>query len=67
MLEGIKEFKVRYLATGKDWANSWESKDTYPDAVEISLTVERGEKEKKKKISMQIVATVRFPNNKAAN
>jgi hypothetical protein len=40
------------------------TKNRFPDSVEVSLTVERGkEGEKKKKISMQLVIPIRFPNN----
>ena len=72
LLEGVSEFKLRYFGKGKqDWITAWSSekssdasiKDNYPNAVEISLTVENGDGEKKRKISMQIVAQVRFPNN----
>lgn len=73
LLENVSEFKLRYFGKGKqDWVDSWSSKtgdavtkDSYPNAVEISLTVENGEGAKKRKISMQIVAPVRFPNNAA--
>ena len=71
LLENISEFKLRYFGKGKqDWVDAWSSKDgdgatkdAYPAAVEISLTVENGDGPKKRKISMQIVAQVRFPNN----
>ena len=71
LLTDVTEFRLRYLGKGKqDWANAWDSKQgdgvakgRFPDAVEISLTVEKGERDKKKKISMQIVAPIRFPNN----
>lgn len=71
LLRDVTEFKLRYFGRGKqDWSNDWNSvsgdgvtKNAYPQEVEISLTIERGEKDKKKKISMQTVALVRFPNN----
>lgn len=71
LLENVSEFKLRYFGKGKqDWVSAWSSKtgdavtkDAYPAAVEISLTVENGDDAKKRKISMQIVAQVRFPNN----
>ena len=72
LLEDVSEFKLRYFGKGKqDWVTAWSSeknsdpsiKDNYPNAVEISLTVEKGDGTKKRKISMQIVAQVRFPNN----
>lgn len=72
LLENVSEFKLRYFGQGKqDWVDSWNSRTgdsvargSFPSAVEVSLTVENGETDKKRKISMQIVAQVRFPNNK---
>lgn len=71
LLENVTEFKLRYLGEGKqDWVGDWDSrpqsqdaleKGRYPLAVEISLTVHKGEKTKKN--SMQIVANIHFPNN----
>jgi prepilin-type N-terminal cleavage/methylation domain-containing protein len=69
LLDGIEEFKLRYYGIGKqDWSNDWafnikDPKAKFPDAVEISLTVAQGEKERKKKVSMQIVVPIRFVNN----
>lgn len=71
LLTDVTEFKLRYMGKGRqDWANDWDSvkgdaiaKGRFPDAVEISLTIEKGEGDKKKKISMQIVAPLRFTNN----
>lgn len=71
LLEDVSEFRLRYFGQGKqDWNTEWNSeasdgatKGNYPQAVEISLTIERGEEGKKRKVSMQIVAAVRFPNN----
>lgn len=73
LLENVTEFKLRYFGKGKqDWVSSWDTKNgdgiakgRFPDAVEISLTVEKGNKEPKKKISMQIVVPIRFTNNSA--
>lgn len=74
LLENVSEFKLRYFGAGKqDWNEGWDStandaatKDSYPQAVEISLAVEMGKNEnvKKKKISMQLIVPIRFPNNK---
>lgn len=63
LLNGIKEFSLRYLGEGKqDWVEDWSTvqndgatKDRFPEAVEVSLSVD--------KISMQMVIPVRFPNN----
>jgi len=71
ILPDVTEFKLRYIGKGmQEWVSEWSSekgdgirKGRFPDAVEISLKVERGPKDKKKKISMQIVAAIRFPNN----
>jgi prepilin-type N-terminal cleavage/methylation domain-containing protein len=73
LLTDVSEFKLRYFGKGKqDWVNDWNTvqgdgiaKNRFPDAVEISLTVEKGETEKKKKISMQMVVPIRFANNYA--
>lgn len=71
LLEDVSEFRLRYFGQGKqDWNTEWNSetgdaatKSSYPQAIEISLSIERGEEGKKRKVSMQIVAAVRFPNN----
>lgn len=71
LLQDIQEFKFRYLGKGKqDWVTDWNSiqgdaatKDKFPEAVEISVTVAHGEGEKVRKISMQIVSAIRFSNN----
>jgi hypothetical protein len=77
MLENVSEFKLRYIGAGKDdWVSEWRSdqggdtatKNHYPAAVEVSLTVQHKDAKtgKMKKYSMQIVAQVRFPNNEEA-
>lgn len=72
LLENVSEFKLRYIGKGKqDWVSDWRSdmqgdgvtKGRFPQAVEVSLTVEKKEKGKAKKYSMQIIASVHFPNN----
>ncbi|PIS09725.1 MAG: general secretion pathway protein GspJ [Bdellovibrio sp. CG10_big_fil_rev_8_21_14_0_10_47_8] len=72
LLENVSEFKLRYFGKGKqDWSTTWDTtqsdsitKNRFPDAVEISLTVEKEVKgAKSKKLSMQIVVPIRFPNN----
>lgn len=81
LLPDITEFRLRYYSKlQKDWRKDWNSKEDvgdtntkgrYPEAVEISLTVETQpkdpKKEKKKKISIQMVVPVHFPNNKDPN
>lgn len=75
LLDSVIEFKLRYFGEGKqDWVKDWNSltgdsatKSRYPDAVEISLTIGDPGNEKQKKISFQIVAPIRFPNNSDPN
>ncbi len=71
LLENVTEFKLRYIASSKqDWITSWNSKsgdpsikDHFPETVEISLAIAKGEGTKKKTLSMQMIAPIRFPNN----
>ncbi|MGE3758331.1 MAG: type II secretion system protein GspJ [Pseudobdellovibrionaceae bacterium] len=72
LLENVSEFKLRYMGEGKqDWVTEWKTgeggdgvtKGRFPDAVEVSLTVTPDPKQTKKKVSMQIVVPIRFPNN----
>lgn len=72
LLENISEFKLRYIGKGKqDWNNDWRTdqagdavtKNRFPQAVEVSLTVEKDKGGKKKKFSMQVVIPIHFPNN----
>lgn len=78
LLENVSEFKLRYIGKGKqDWVRDWRTdsggdaatKGRFPTAVEISLTVEKKNGTKSKKYSMQVIASVHFPNNpeEAAN
>ncbi|MBK9322752.1 MAG: prepilin-type N-terminal cleavage/methylation domain-containing protein [Bdellovibrionaceae bacterium] len=77
LLENVSEFKLRFIGKGKDdWVTDWRSdtggdavtRNNFPSAVEVSLTVERKDPKtsKIKKYSMQIVAQIRFPNNEEA-
>lgn len=73
MLENVTEFKLRYINEGKqDWVSTWNStssssdagtKNSFPESVEISLSIEREIENKPKTYSMQIVVPVHFPNN----
>lgn len=72
LLENVSEFKLRYIGKGKqDWGSDWRtdeqgdgaSKGKFPQAVEVSLTVEKKNKAKGKKYSMQVVVPIHFPNN----
>jgi prepilin-type N-terminal cleavage/methylation domain-containing protein len=68
LLENVTELKFRYLGEGKtEWSEEWDSttdttKNNFPQAVEISMTTQK--EGKAKKYSMQIVANIRFPNNR---
>lgn len=72
LLENVSEFKIRYMGKGKqDWVSDWRTdaqgdgatKGKFPQAVEVSLTIEKKEKGKSKKYSMQVIVPVHFPNN----
>ncbi|UXR63863.1 type II secretion system protein GspJ [Bdellovibrio bacteriovorus] len=72
LLEHVTEFKLRYMGKGKqDWASSWRtdaqgdaaSKGKFPQAVEISVTVDKKIAGKSKKYSMQLIVPIHFPNN----
>ncbi len=73
MLENVTEFKLRYIGESKqDWVATWNSTSSssdagtrglFPDAVEVSLTIEREIDKKTKTYSMQFVIPVHFPNN----
>lgn len=72
LLENVSEFKLRYIGKGKqDWVTDWRTdaqgdgatKGKFPQAVEISITVEKKEKGKGKKYSMQVIVPIHFPNN----
>ena len=72
LLEHVSEFKLRYMGKGKqDWVTDWRSdsqgdgatKGKFPQAVEVSVTVEKKVKDKNKKYSMQLVVPIHFPNN----
>jgi len=72
LLENVKEFKLRYIGDGKkDWVKEWKTtggsddstKAIFPDAVEISLAIERELEGKKREYSLQYVVPVHNPNN----
>lgn len=72
LLENVSEFKLRYIGKGKqDWVSDWRTdeqgdgatKGKFPQAVEISITVEKKVKAKGKKYSMQVIVPIHFPNN----
>lgn len=71
LLEYISEFKLRYKGPGKqDWVSEWktnggdgQAKGKFPTLIEVNLVTEKGTQTKPKRISMQMVVPVRFPNN----
>lgn len=47
LLEGVREFKLRYLDTGGNWQNQWPPSGItggLPQATEVSLTLSSGDK-----------------------
>ncbi len=46
LLEGVREFKLRYLDSSKNWQTQWPSagQPAFPQAVEVTLTLISGEK-----------------------
>ena len=74
LLENVKEFKLRYTGDSKkDWQKEWKTvggqddsvKGIFPDAVEITLAIERELNGKKREYSLQYVVPLHFPNNPA--
>lgn len=71
LLEGVSEFSLRYLGRRQqDWTSNWDSrqengaqKNLYPEAIEVTLTRTSGEGPSEKKITMQSVTYLHFPNN----
>lgn len=72
LLENVKEFKLRYTGESKkDWQKEWKTvggqddsaKGMFPDAVEITLAIERELAGKKREYSLQYVVPLHFPNN----
>ncbi len=72
LLENVSEFTLRYIGKGKqDWVKEWRTDDAgdgitkgnFPDAVEISLAVEKKVNGKAKKYSMQNIIPLHFVNN----
>lgn len=72
LLENVTDFKLRYIGDGKkEWQKEWKSvggqddttKGLFPDAVEISLAIERELAGKKRDYSLQYVVPLHFPNN----
>lgn len=81
LLTDVTEFKLKYYSKPqKDWRGDWNSKEDggdpntkgrYPEAVEVNLTIEppmksAQQKDKKKKVSIQMIIPIHFPNNREA-
>lgn len=73
ILENVKNLRFRYLGNGheEEWVDRWHTeqgeevmKGHFPNAVEITLSIEDPKAGSKKDIAMTIVAAVRFANNK---
>ncbi|HEX4922698.1 MAG TPA: type II secretion system protein GspJ, partial [Bdellovibrionales bacterium] len=69
LIENVTEFKLKYLGKGKeDWVTMWRTdergdavtKDNFPQAVQVLLTVKINERE----TSLESVFPIQFPNNK---
>jgi hypothetical protein len=72
LVENVQEFKLRYFGPQReDWIEVWKtgkngdaiSKENFPYAVEVSLSVHDKSDPKSKPVSMVVVAPIRFPNN----
>ncbi len=68
MLDNVTDFSLKYLVEGKlDWVKEWKAEKTrynvFPDAVEVTLEIEKESEGKQKKYSIQYVVPVHFPNN----
>lgn len=72
LIEHVKEFKIRYFGPDRDdWVPVWKtgrdgdsiSKENFPLAVEVTLTVQDELDKKSKPVTMLLVAPIKFPNN----
>lgn len=72
LMENVAEFKMRYIGKGKqDWVSDWRTdaqgdgvtKGRFPQAVEVSLTMQKKVQGRDKKYSMQLIIPIHFPNN----
>ena len=68
MLDDVTEFSLKYLVEGKlDWVKEWKAEkaryNIFPDAVEVTLGIEKESEGKQKKYSIQYVVPIHFPNN----
>lgn len=72
LLENVTEFKLRYLGPEhEDFVEKWvtgqngdaTTKENFPYAVEVTLTMHNKNDPKEKPVSKSILAPIRFPNN----
>lgn len=68
MIDNVTEFSLKYLVEGKlDWVKEWKAEkaryNVFPDAVEVTLGIEKESEGKQKKYSIQYVVPIHFPNN----
>lgn len=72
LLEHVEDFKLRYLSHKReDYTETWKtgegsdasSKDTFPDAVEVTLTQHDKTDKAAKPVTMNALIPIRFTNN----
>lgn len=68
LLENVSEFTLKYLVEGKlDWVSEWKAEkdknNIFPDAVEVTLAIEKDFDGKERKYSIQYVVPIHLPNN----
>ena len=72
LVENVEEFKLRYIGPGRDeYVETWKTgsrgdsitKDKFPYAVEITLTLKDKNKPKEVAITGTVLAPLMFPNN----
>lgn len=68
ILEDVTEFALKYLVEDKlDWLKEWKADkkryNIFPDAVEVTLGIEKELDGKQRKYSIQYVVPIHFPNN----
>ena len=68
----MTEFSLKYLVENKlDLQKEWKSEkkryNIFPDAVEVTLAIEKEQDKKQKKYSIQYVVPIHFPNNIKSN
>jgi len=76
LVENVEEFKLRYIGPGRDeYVETWKTgsrgdsitKDKFPYAVEITLTLKDKNKPKENAITGTVLAPLMFPNNPSAS